>query len=363
MERRKRDAVAKARNAFTLVELLVVITIIGMLIALLLPAVNAAREAGHLSTCKNNQHQISLALISYANNHSSSFPGWRNSISSTASTTSNMLVPWPAMILPDLERTDTWNIIKGTSPGGTPTAAEVLIRVFICPSDPPTLGAATVTGVPIVGPSAYVANGLVLCDPTLNPPLPSETVESISSADGTAYTLLLAENSRTAPSGSPAALASPPTTMAHNWFDCNPLICTSATNPPNPSSLPQPYAQIQANQTFGFAILTGKSYPQYTTAFAKFTAAYGAPGTGGPRYSSANPMTANINSGHGGGAVAAFCDGHVVFVRDDTGVTNATNASLGSSLYSSISVYQIMVSPEGSKNLEPPADESQFPSG
>jgi prepilin-type N-terminal cleavage/methylation domain-containing protein/prepilin-type processing-associated H-X9-DG protein len=63
------------RNGFTLVELLVVITIIGILIALLLPAVQAAREAARRSQCANNVKQLALAVLNYENTNTAFPPG------------------------------------------------------------------------------------------------------------------------------------------------------------------------------------------------------------------------------------------------------------------------------------------------
>ena len=62
------------RAGFTLVELLVVIAIIGTLVSLLLPVVQAAREASRRSTCQNNLRQIALGVINYSDTHKEKLP-------------------------------------------------------------------------------------------------------------------------------------------------------------------------------------------------------------------------------------------------------------------------------------------------
>jgi prepilin-type N-terminal cleavage/methylation domain-containing protein/prepilin-type processing-associated H-X9-DG protein len=64
------------RKAFTLVELLVVVAIIGVLVALLLPAVQAARASARAASCKNNMRQIGLGVLQFCDTHKGQFPEW-----------------------------------------------------------------------------------------------------------------------------------------------------------------------------------------------------------------------------------------------------------------------------------------------
>jgi len=130
---------SERRGAFTLVELLVVIAIIGILVALLLPAIQAAREAARRAQCVNNMKQLGLALLNYES-AKKQFP---YSIKRADATTKRGLNNWAPAALPYIEegnlvatydmKEDWWRDKADGSPGNR-TLVQTFLPVLLCPS-------------------------------------------------------------------------------------------------------------------------------------------------------------------------------------------------------------------------------------
>lgn len=217
----------RSSRGFTLVELLVVITVIGTLMGMLLPAVNHFMEVSRRNACTGNQHNLALALISYESDRKG-FPGYVNRVGPDAA---NWIeASWVVMLLPQLERNDLWEIWRqgrayvptattqssensSANSSSDSTAANPrkrFLKVLICPSSPPDDSGPNdaplcyvVNAGYLGGPTALAANavrqayGVSFWNGVKNGAAMDEarvTADYITLNDGTANTLLLAEN-------------------------------------------------------------------------------------------------------------------------------------------------------------------------
>jgi len=159
------------RPAFTLVELLVVIAIVGILVAMLLPAVQTVREAARRVQCANNMRQIALSVHGYESVHlkfpvNQIGPGTSDGSGGYSAGHYSWLVP----LLPNLEQENLYNSFALTQNNGdgnsykvsqshaNAVAASTLVESFVCPSDLPNRDNALILGSANPAPSSYAAN-------------------------------------------------------------------------------------------------------------------------------------------------------------------------------------------------------------
>ncbi|MGI9458291.1 MAG: DUF1559 domain-containing protein [Aeoliella sp.] len=182
------------RRGFTLVELLVVIAIIGTLVALVLPAVQAARESARRAECQNNLHQVGLALQSHHNDNEALPIGcvewrpWRGTV--------ERQLAWSVFLLPYLEQQTLYDGLDLSKPFDDPANADAAATVlpdFVCPSSRRGEQSANVRG-----PCDYGGiYGERITGPN-NPPKGTMLIDTPVSfrqiTDGTSKTIVVAED-------------------------------------------------------------------------------------------------------------------------------------------------------------------------
>jgi prepilin-type processing-associated H-X9-DG protein len=185
----------RTARAFTLVELLVILAIIGVIVALLLPAIMRLRDSANRSTCTNNLRQIGLGLQNYHGSFNTLPPGVRNNNSADP----YPFMSWNTRVLPFLEHDNLWKqaqmafaqepIFLFDPPH---SGLHTVLPVFACPADPRTLSSrdlgprevAFTAFLGVAGTDHFQKDGVLFLD---------SRVRFADISDGTSNTLLVGE--------------------------------------------------------------------------------------------------------------------------------------------------------------------------
>lgn len=214
---------SRSPKAFTMVELLVTIAILSILVGMLLPAVQIARESGRRRACSNNIRQVGLATASYSDARRNS-PGWRNVLQAytTARATTDptlACVSWTVQIMPFMEQDSVYQWYTSCTTATANEPPKVQIPAYRCPSqggDPTTpfplsyavnagtggevLNTASTPDSQFTGDGFCVDTvGNLVSTPTFDDSrptyLPAQTIAKNGPADGRSMTMLLSERS------------------------------------------------------------------------------------------------------------------------------------------------------------------------
>ncbi|MGD0655257.1 MAG: DUF1559 domain-containing protein [Thermoguttaceae bacterium] len=198
------DRVILRRLGFTIVELLVVIAIIGILAALLLPAIQRSRETARRMSCQNNLKQFGIALHNYENTNKHFPSGAESHAYAKTPSTPYCFYRWSALVhlMPYLEETTAYSLLDLTqplygadlkiTPANRPGVAQI-IPLFLCPSDGQKAVAsgfgpvnyATCTGSGVGGGTPLQADGIFYVNSEMSP-------SQIS--DGLSHTVAMSES-------------------------------------------------------------------------------------------------------------------------------------------------------------------------
>jgi prepilin-type N-terminal cleavage/methylation domain-containing protein/prepilin-type processing-associated H-X9-DG protein len=330
----------KSGSAFTLVELLVVITIIGILIALLLPAVQAAREAARRTQCCNNLKQLGLALQNYASAYKM-LPnsGWSDATHGYPTDYSPL-----AKLLPYCEQENLHDLINySVFPGGkfglVPelyTVAGTVVPMFLCPSDSEdpihTMTSGTAT-VPFAGTNyAYNGGSGMGANTNLAAATPNDGISWTDAEldfgaikDGTSQTIAFAESLRGPGVNLPATPA--PDMQVYRAMPCSIALAQTAETGGVAALLPS----VTGWDGKRLTTWVESGVPTGPLMNGRFT-----PNSPIPDLTTGSARLCAARGRHPGGVNLNFCDGSVRFLIDsiDSGVWHALWTRDGSEVIS-----------------------------
>ena len=361
--RSSRPAGFTLRSAgFTLVELLVVIAIIGTLVALLLPAVQRARETARQTQCMNNLKQIGLALVAF-DTSKQRLPGYaqlvkrandkwvrgivnaddRIEVENAIDNAAPFLPPnnawdvsWAAMILPNMDRQDIWdqlvnpNVADSVNPPDNQGILEIRpIEAYVCPSDTDAKSNVNLAAL------SYIANTGAWDRDTggdfLFPPNMGDTTDNGLFQNQAAYV----RDNRTPPQMQIGKIRDGASTTI--------MVSENDNKNYEPTAAGQPYltwlggdgVAFGTEQQLGFVWVVNES-PQPGTDIDD-QQRINRDSTSPPTWDPQLPEFARPASHHTGGVNVVYADGHTQFLREDIDYI----------------VYQQLLTPNGKKCVDP----------